>query len=83
MNIYRQVTDHHKNYNIIQVNKWNGYELYKQEKKTEKKSHNTTNSISKTYEQLWTNTTNTILHTIYSVYVYITMTRLTSQTKAK
>ena len=83
MNIYRQVTDHHKNYNIIQVNKWNVYELYKQEKKTEKKSHSTTNSISKTYEQLWTNTTNTILHTIYSVYVYITMTRLTSQTKAK
>ena len=63
MNIYRRIIDHHKNYNIIHVNKWNDYELYKQEKNNN--NYNTTKSISKTSEQLWTNTTNTILSIIY------------------
>ena len=43
LNICRQIIDHHKSDNIIQVNKWNGYELYKQEKN----NYNMTMSISK------------------------------------
>ena len=45
LNICRQIIDHHKSNNIIQVNKWNGYELYKQEKNN---NYNMTMSISKT-----------------------------------